>query len=106
MKFSISFSFAGYHQKCHSPGIPADALEYFTPWICSYCSKEENNPHIEKNPFEGNEEDKLEDNDIHIVSCLPFIDYVTFSCILPRKGTKGFLKDVNAQIIERLKCEW
>ena len=58
----------GYHQRCHSPRIPADALEYFSPWICSYCSKEESNPHIEKNPFEEKQESRKQDNEICLVS--------------------------------------
>lgn len=29
----------GYHQKCHTPPIPASALELDTPWNCSYCLK-------------------------------------------------------------------
>ena len=49
---------AGFHQRCHDPKIPPDALEYFTPWVCCYCGKGSKNPHIEKNPFEEHQSSK------------------------------------------------
>ncbi|XP_065055367.1 uncharacterized protein LOC135683907 isoform X1 [Rhopilema esculentum] len=44
-------NFSGYHQKCHDPVIPAKALEYETPWHCTFCMNGAKNPHIEENPF-------------------------------------------------------
>lgn len=33
----LSTPLLGYHQKCHTPPIPASALELDTPWNCTYC---------------------------------------------------------------------
>lgn len=29
----------GFHQKCHTPPIPASALQLDIPWKCSYCQR-------------------------------------------------------------------
>ena len=36
----------GYHQKCHSPPIPASALELDTPWNCAYCLRGTKCPYL------------------------------------------------------------
>lgn len=36
----------GFHQKCHSPTIPASALELDNPWQCVYCLKNTRNPYL------------------------------------------------------------
>ena len=36
----------GYHQKCHSPPIPASALELDTPWNCTYCLRGTKCPYL------------------------------------------------------------
>lgn len=36
----------GFHQKCHSPNIPASALELDNPWKCVYCLKGLKNPYL------------------------------------------------------------
>ena len=36
----------GFHQKCHSPPIPASAVELDTPWHCVYCLKHSKNPYL------------------------------------------------------------
>ena len=49
--FNVCVLYKGYHQKCHDPVIPAEALEYETPWHCAFCLNGAKNPHIEENPF-------------------------------------------------------
>ena len=46
------FFSTGFHQQCHDPQIPAKALEYYTPWVCSFCKDGIKNPYIANNPFE------------------------------------------------------
>lgn len=46
------FLFSGYHQECHHPAIPAEALEFDAPWMCVYCSIGAFCPYLE-NPFES-----------------------------------------------------
>lgn len=46
------FLFPGYHQECHHPAIPAEALEFDAPWMCVYCSIGAFCPYLE-NPFES-----------------------------------------------------
>lgn len=36
----------GFHQKCHSPSIPASAVELDNPWKCVYCVKGIKNPYL------------------------------------------------------------
>lgn len=35
----VAILIIGFHQKCHSPIIPASALQLDSPWNCSYCQR-------------------------------------------------------------------
>ena len=37
---------AGFHQKCHTPMIPASALQLDSPWNCSYCLRDVKCPYL------------------------------------------------------------
>lgn len=36
---NIHCYYTGFHQKCHTPPIPASALQLESPWKCSYCQR-------------------------------------------------------------------
>ena len=58
---ALSIDFKGYHQKCHQPIIESAVLLPEVPWECLYCCGKQNNPYVQKNPFEPKKSGKNKD---------------------------------------------